>query len=524
MDYLQSFKKFDFDDKLGFFLYVLSILILLIFIFTAINQSIWIDEVYSLNIVKNSFSVMIDTTAGDVHPPLYYAILKSVLKLFSVLGISFSEIIVGKFVSLIPLILLLIFSTIKLRRELGWLVTGIFSIAIVTMPQMMAYGIEIRMYSWAMFFVTMSFFYAYTITKYNIDSNNTKKLNKKRLLNWGLLTIFAVLGAYTHYFVVISIAVVYFMLLVWLFFKNKKEIKFYLISVIMCILLYLPWIFIVIDQFTRFGGTLWWIPPITLERILNQVMYIVAPSDGIIYSILGAVLFVSILLFLIYYFVKNRSSENIFLYFGVLVFVGTLLIIVIESLLVKPSLVSRYLIPSLGCFWLGFSIILSQIRITHSKIFYALLIIFLIIGGVNAESFISSQHQKEISHNEYISILGDISKKDLIIHNNFFTQQLTGRYFFKNSININFDNNILERYNKGVLVKEEVNTTEKIEKYLDNNKTVWLFYDEREDTLDELNIALSENGFGMEEVLDLTNSSASYPNIVFKIYKINILS
>lgn len=64
MKYFQCLKNSDLDDKLGFILYIFSILVLFIFIFTAINQSIWIDESYSLNIVNNSFSAMIDVTAG----------------------------------------------------------------------------------------------------------------------------------------------------------------------------------------------------------------------------------------------------------------------------------------------------------------------------------------------------------------------------------------------------------------------------------------------------------------------------
>ena len=40
------------------------------------NKSIWYDEVYSLNLVKGNFAQIVSGTAQDVHPPLYYLILK----------------------------------------------------------------------------------------------------------------------------------------------------------------------------------------------------------------------------------------------------------------------------------------------------------------------------------------------------------------------------------------------------------------------------------------------------------------
>ena len=49
-----------------------------------------------------------DLTAADVHPPLYYLIVKIVIKLLTMLNISFDMIFVSKIVSLIPYGILLI--------------------------------------------------------------------------------------------------------------------------------------------------------------------------------------------------------------------------------------------------------------------------------------------------------------------------------------------------------------------------------------------------------------------------------
>jgi hypothetical protein len=44
-----------------------------------LNKSLWLDEVYTIKLSVISFKHVILTTATDVHPPLYYLILKSIL-------------------------------------------------------------------------------------------------------------------------------------------------------------------------------------------------------------------------------------------------------------------------------------------------------------------------------------------------------------------------------------------------------------------------------------------------------------
>jgi hypothetical protein len=465
-------------------------------------------------VINDSFGGMVGAVAGDVHPPLYYIILKSVFSLFEAFKIPFDEIIIGKLVSLIPLILLQLFSFFKLRKDYGWLSAGIFSMAIITMPAMMYYGIEIRMYSWAMFFVTMSFYYAYKITK---EPDNK--------INWGLITLFAVLSAYTHYFAAISCFVIFTLLLIWIIVKNKAIIKYWLISVISAILLYLPWINILTNQFTDKGGTLSFIPPITVGHVLNQLKFIMVPGQENAFSIaLGLALLIIIIFLLAYVLIKKEDN---FLYLGILVFFGTSFIVVVESLIYKPSLISRYLVPTLGCFWLGFAILLNKFK-NKKEIFYPTLIIFLFIGGINAESFITSEQENERLHNEFMDFsTKNIKPNDLIIHfSNFFGLYGTMSYFLENNAHIYNDE--LKRYNENnILVKKKVNTMEKIEEYINNNKSVWFFYDEdkRAFGLDEFNETLAENGFKMQKVLDLDLTKTSwempgdYPDAVYKIHR-----
>lgn len=59
---------------------------------------------------------------------------------------------------------------------------------------------------------------------------------------------------------------------------------------------------------------------------------------------------------------------------------------IICSILIKPMLHPRYLIPTLGCFRLGVSILISN-NYDNKKIFILAVIIILIIGTVSTLNF-----------------------------------------------------------------------------------------------------------------------------------------
>ena len=99
-------------------------------------------------------------TATDVHPPLYYFISKIFTMIF---GYSVP---VVKLVSITPLILTMIFIGIKAKKlfkENSFLITVLFILLIGFSPRALAFGIELRMYTWAMCFVTFSGIYAYEL-------------------------------------------------------------------------------------------------------------------------------------------------------------------------------------------------------------------------------------------------------------------------------------------------------------------------------------------------------------------------
>lgn len=175
----------------------------LILILECFHPTIIRDETFSMSIIKHSYFDIVSYTARDVHPPLYYVILKFFVEFFSLFSIS--AVSSGKLTSAIPYFLLLIISAFYIRKHFGKLTSAIF----IGMANMQNFGVQIRMYSWGMFFVTVACLSAYGLLK---NPHNTKSI---------ICFILCILMAsYTHYFACIASASIYITLLFWLYFNN----------------------------------------------------------------------------------------------------------------------------------------------------------------------------------------------------------------------------------------------------------------------------------------------------------------
>ncbi|MDR3291482.1 MAG: glycosyltransferase family 39 protein [Methanobrevibacter sp.] len=408
----ESFKT---DEFIGIGLSILAIILLVIIVFLGLNNAISIDEGFTFHLMAMSFKNIILATAGDVHPPLYYIILKCVMSIFSP-GNSFN-IILGKLFSIIPLILLICFSLIKIRKDFGWLTSGIFTFAIVTMPRMMFYTIEARMYSLAVLFVTLSFYYCYMITKEDIKKN------------WIIFILSSLFAAYTHYYGMIAVSFIYLLLLYHIFSKNKKLIRKWIFSVIVSILAYIPWIYLFISSSKYFNNSQWIHP--SINTLISIVPFILSPiKDGyefkyllnksltFSFEIFGVLLFIGLVSLFIFHTYKKKKGERgsftLIEWGSIFVLFATTLFGILFSLSIKPMFEVRYLTPILGCLWLSFAVLLSK-TYSKKKIFTPILLVLLLVGFSNGVIFIDFKHYYADSILEFENNLNQIDKNNTVI-------------------------------------------------------------------------------------------------------------
>lgn len=292
-------------DKLSVFIFILAGFYLFFMSYIGFSKlGLLPDEVYSLGLVKLSLKDMFYYATVDVHPVLYYLLVKCVAKLCFYNNL----ILVGRFVSLLPFYLLFILALTKIRKDFGLLTAALFSLSIVSMPQLMVYGVMIRMYGWAIFFLTCSVVFVYDILK------------EPSIKGFLVLTLVTIASTYTHYFSAIASGVIYILFLSYILRFNKDLLKKWFFSVLCIVLAYIPWIPSLIAQVTRVKGD-YWIESISASSFIDYIFYICSPcnvfatgNDHIAPTVLGIVLFICliIIVFIHLFQKKNILISHIF--------------------------------------------------------------------------------------------------------------------------------------------------------------------------------------------------------------------
>lgn len=362
-------------------LYVYTVILLGINSLRIFNDSIWGDEGFSIRLASREMSYLIERTARDVHPPLYYIILKF---FYSVLE---PNAMVGKFVSFLAIVLVCIVAVTYFRKKFGTSVAMIIVGVVTFTGNCVPMIVEIRMYTWGLFFIFMNL-----VCMNEILENET---GKSVLWYWGLHCVFSLLAAYTHYYALITVAIMDATLYVSLFVRNRSTWKKSVISMIIMVLGYLPWLSILLEQF---GGVSqnYWIQSIDLEA---YILYLF--GDNRWGKMLLLVFFISVCCF---YFVKDgfditirksgkenicrigwsfgfngKGNERILVLICVLATFGTIFVGTVLSVLVRPLYNARYIFPALGL--MAVALAISFTRTFRNRFLIVCLILLMAVSG-----------------------------------------------------------------------------------------------------------------------------------------------
>lgn len=450
-----------FDDKLGIALIIIGLFFLLLMSYTGFNNlSVWYDAIFSIRLVQLPLSQLFIEGVSDVHPLLYYLIFKGFVNFFAVFNIN-NIVWIGKFVSLLPMYLLVVVSILKIKKRFGLLTCGIFTFCILTMPYIPKFMLDIRMYSWALFFVTTALIYLIEIAFDN------------KLKDWIILVVLTVCGANTHYFAALSLFCLYFVFLIYIIIKNRNLVKNYMLCVVSSIVLYSLWIPYLLKQFASGQGG-YWIKPLSFSTL--KILFFIFSPTSYSYPIFACLLIVSLLI-LIIYSLYNRKENMEFAYIALATFLLVIIGSILFSISVFPLFILRFLFPVFGCLWVGVAILLGMLE--NKKLFFAILIILLFIGSVGISYQISEEHSAyENTTYSNQTIQNIISPNDTVIYMDSLTYVQFSTYSLKDSNNIlvhdfNELNDTLSRNNDSYLISYKSNFTQDC---LNNNITVTKIY------------------------------------------------
>ncbi len=341
------------------------------------DNNFWVDEAFTTNLVQHPLSEILQTTAADVHPPLYYLFVKTGYMIFGNQGWMFH------LISLIPCAIILVFALTTVWKKFGKEAAVILITLAGLSNNAVIYNMEVRMYSWTALFVLLSFYELYNIL--------TEGKNK----NYILFALSSLAAAYTHYYGLVSVAFFYLSILI-LALRKKLELKKVLLTCLATIAAYLPWFFVLLNTFVSSIDTFWLKDSPTFGDTMN---YLFSNQFG---KKLWAVILLGIFIAFLYEsgIVEIRKKEdgkfNVSVTFqkirfshiltwiiaGIASIVGTVGVGILVSKLLRPFFIVRYAYPVSIIAWLLLGITISRLK--GKKLYTVLIVAYMLFVSIPA--------------------------------------------------------------------------------------------------------------------------------------------
>ena len=442
----QSFTRFIRHRRLGaIFLTLLAIILLGIYIPRIFAYDYWSDECYSILLSHMGFREMLAATAGDVHPPFFYAVLMVLYRIFGDQAWAYGV------APLIPYGGTLLLCLTFVRRKFGTSAAACTMLCCAFMQNAITYNVELRMYSWTAFFIFASFCLLYNC------------LEKRSLSTHIALGACCALASYSHYYGFLAAGLILFALMVIALLRRQVVINM-LVACVTALVLYLPWLLVLISTFQRSTDSFW------LQDIPSLLTCLLFPFQIGHGSLIGlALLAIFFILFVItllfaqrarYSHLREHTHRNgkasyespaaetsrqaddgvlcTWLIVGMFVWLGTILVGLTLSYAVRPFLITRYLFPTAPIAWIMLAVMASQ-HFTKPYLVWGITLAIALTGAPSyvqsAQSFISRYglHEQTLSKLEET-----IEPGDVLLTNTYALDWTVLSVYFPNNTNESF--------------------------------------------------------------------------------------
>jgi len=350
------------------------VVFLTITIINAPRASIWFDEAFSTYLVHFSYWDIARFTASDVHPPLYYWLLKLWSNLFGTTELAYRSlsILFGAATTVVAFFL----SRKLFGRKVAWLSLAF----LVLSPMLIRYSDEARMY-------TMAALIVFSATYFMVKAEETKR--KKYWVWYG---VFVSLGMWTHYFTALAWLAhwVWRAIVVWRKGNSFKEFirsfftKPWIITYAIAVGLFLPWLPFMAKQLTVVQASGFWISPVGVDTPVNYLtnyFYYLEHNQVLSWVALTMLIVVGIVIALLPKAFKslNAQAKKSFLLITSLAWVPPVLLFLASLPPLRSSFVDRYLVPAVVALSIFIAIVLV-VGTRNWKPFWRAVPIVLVIG------------------------------------------------------------------------------------------------------------------------------------------------
>ncbi len=313
------------------------------------SASIWFDEAFSRHIIRFDFAKIWYFTSVDVHPPLYYFLLKIWTSVFGASDFAIRSMSVMFGALAIAALYFL------LKRLFNKKIAFFATLAAAFSPLFIRYSQEARMYMLVAFLAILAiraFYEAFV-------ASDIKK-QKQTLWCRAYIAIICV-GMWTQYLFALTVLGLWIFRVVEIYQSSKpKDRKFkklaakyfgekWLSSHLWAAGFFLPWIPFFVTQAIQVKSG-FWIPPVNFHTVPNFFTQLFLARDGGMVSGWYSILIYGLLIFTVWAAIKNARAGKFKKPLSMLVLtsVGAIAILYLASLPPFSSIfVNRYLIASL---------------------------------------------------------------------------------------------------------------------------------------------------------------------------------
>lgn len=212
---------------------MLPVIGLLIWGAFGITENLWYDEAYSAALVAHTPKGIISITSQDVHSPFYYLILKAFWEFFGPI-VGFRCL---KWFSILAIIGYLMLGKFYVKKLFGERISVFFMLFSITMPIMTVQSGNVRMYTLALFFLTLMSLLMLDI------------LREVHLLKWFLFILTSICSVYCHAYTMLQVFFLYIIFFVTILHQKKYDLlKGFFICGIAVSALFVPWLSVTYGQ------------------------------------------------------------------------------------------------------------------------------------------------------------------------------------------------------------------------------------------------------------------------------------
>ena len=350
-------------------LHIILILLGTIFMFsTVFHSNIWFDEAYSVGMANHNFVDIWNIGKNDVHPVLYYWMLRIVNILTN------GSVLAYRLFSALPVVVLGLLGITHIKKDFGEKTGILFSFLTYFLPMMSVYANQIRMYSWALLIVSILAIYTYRIY---IGQSNKK--------NWIIFGITSLAGLYIHYYGLMAAGLINVFLLIHFIIKKRwKELKIQIGLGLIQVIAYIPWLIALLSQMEQISHGFWigFTFPTTIYEIVGCQMNgtLNTEKDLLVGFIVNTLLFISLIIVAI----KNRKNKELNLkpaIYSVIIYLAVILAAILITIILDSSILYyRYLFVITGLYIFAVSYILAK---TNNKYLIAIVCIVVLFLGIH---------------------------------------------------------------------------------------------------------------------------------------------